>query len=541
MRRNPNAIDGFAPRKRAGRTIGGEQSPLTAAHPRAQQVDQKLPRPIVTAGDQTPRTTVSRQEIDDSLKDIDDSTRQPKAQKKGLFGRFKKEKKPISKRKKWTKRIIIAIILIILGIGAYVGIQALLASGKIFQGNIFGILQNAPLKEDANGRTNILVFGTSGSVDDQEHEGANLTDTLMVLSINQTKKDAYMVSLPRDFYVEYGAACLEGYQGKINSMYACYSDAQTDEESEAKGAKALQDKIGQITGLELQYYAHINWAVVAGSIDAIGGVDVDVQGDGSCGASGYAVVDYNMKIQYTAGTHHMGGEEALRFSRARGAAGGCGLGDGDFDRQLNQQKVLKAMQKKAVSAETLTNVGKVTGLVDALGQNLRTNFDTSEIRTLMSLGNEIETDKIQTIDLVAEDNRLIVSGNIPGAGSTQVPAAGTYDYSEISAFINKTMNSTEVTKEAANVALFNGSGVAGYAQERADALAEQGFTVTTVDNAPEGTYEKVEIYDVTQSKPATKAKLEKDYGVKAKTTTPPVQVVGDTDIVVIYGEAASAN
>lgn len=545
MRKSSHPIDGFIPRESRRPLGNANQTSLTRAGESNRRGIGQATKPITTSPQPTaptrvapdPKRRVSKREIDDSLNQIDDEPEQPK--RRGIFRR-KSPKKPQSRRKKIIKRVLLFLLLIALLVGGYVGFKTLQAGSSIFKGNLFSIIQSKPLKMDANGRTNVLIFGTSGSIDDENHPGANLTDTIMVLSVDQNKKNAFMVSLPRDLYIEYGDTCLEGNRGKINSMYECFTNGENDETSEAAGAKALQEKVGAVTGLDLQYYAHINWAVVVGAIDAIGGVDVDVQGDGSCGTSKYAVIDYNMNVKYAAGVHQMGGEEALRFSRARGAAGGCGLGRGDFDRQVNQQKVLKAMREKAASAETLTNLGKVTGLIDALGKNLRTSFETSEIQTLMSLANGIPSDKIQTIDLKEPTNELIVGDMISGA-SIQVPRAGTYDYTEITSFINKSLNANDVTREAANVALFNGSNMAGYAKARSDALEERGFTISAVDNAPEGTYSRVEIYDLTKTKSATVTKLEQIYGVTRKTTASPISVSADTDIVVIYGPTDSAN
>jgi LCP family protein required for cell wall assembly len=544
MRKTPHLIDGFIPRESRrplGNTNGASLARAGKSNRRAVGKGASLRAISVQKNDvgiqSEPLRRVSKQEIDASLSQIDDEPEQLK--RRGVFRR-RAPKKQHSTRKKIIKRVSRLIIIVVLLIGGYIGYRTLQAGSSIFRGNIFGIVQSKPLKMDSNGRTNVLVFGTAGSVEDGDHPGANLTDTLMVLSVDQNKKDAYMVSLPRDLYIEYGQTCPEGYRGKINSMYECYTEGEGDTASEVRGAEALQGKVGTITGLELQYYAHINWAVVVGAIDAIGGVDVHVEGDGSCGMSEYTIIDYNMKIKYTAGLHQMSGADALSFSRARGAAGGCGLGRGDFDRQVNQQKVLKAMREKAASVETLTNLGRVTGLIDALGQNLKTNFDTSEVQTLMSLANSIPSDKIQTIDLKEPTNELIVGDMLAGA-SIQIPREGMYDYSEIQAFINKSLNSNEVTREAANLVLLNGSHIEGYAKARSEALNKRGFTITAIDNAPEAVYERVEIYDVSGVKSATLSKLEQIYGVKRKTGVAPLSVSADTDIIVIYGPTNSAN
>lgn len=541
MRKAPKAIDGFVPRN-ANRKVGEVDSKRRlgqAEHANPIGADTNTTR-AWTGNLPAPRP-VTRQEVDDSLKDIDDETEvKPKRR---LFGR-RRNKPPVSRRRKIIKRSILAFVVIVLLVAAFIGIKAFIAGTSIFKGNIFDIFQNAPLKTDAKGRSNILVFGTSGSIDDTRHDGADLTDTLMVLSIDQKKKNAFMISLPRDLYVDYGAACAEGYQGKINSMYDCYSNGGTNDEA---GAKALQKKIKQVTGLSMQYYAHINWAVVVSAVNAVGGVDVNVEGNGYnyyCINSGIpkgGIVDVNMGIKYAPGKHHMNGEQALRFSRARGSAGACGLDRGDYDRQANQQKVLVALRQKAVSAGTVTNLGKVTGLIDALGKNLRTDFATSEIRTLMSLAQDIPSDKIKSISLVGDDKNLIVGDMINGA-SVQLPVAGMYEYSEIQSYIKKKVYANAISREDAHVALFNGSGVEGYASQQSDRLEALGFTVTAAGNAPQGSYQSVEIYDLSNGKnPATKSKLESVYGVTAKKGKGPITVTGDTDFVVIFGATPSAN
>ena len=546
MPKKSASIDGFVPRS-SGRSIGDIHKTSLGRSDGKTTIDKgdETSRPITTADlKKTRKKSISRSEIDDSLKGIEDEEKAA-PRRKGLFRR--KVKQPKSRRRKIIGRIIKLVLILAILTGGYLGFKAITASTAIFKGKLFGIFQTKPLKMDVNGRTNVLVFGTSGSIEDQnkplsqQHEAANLTDTLMVLSVDQKKKDAYLVSLPRDLYIDYGAVCSEGNQGKINSMYDCYSEAG---KNDAAGAKALQKKMKEVTGLTMQYYAHINWAVVTGAISAVGGVDVEVKGNGLCSPYGFpdgSVVDFNMKVNYKPGVHRMNADQALRFSRARGAnpnGVNCGLDQGDFDRQQNQQKVLVALRKKAASGETLTNLGKVTGLIDALGQNLRTDFDTSEIQTLMGLAKDIPTDKITSINLVDKENAVIGSGSIPGAGSTQVPTAGTYEYSQIHRFIRKKITSNDITREDAKVAIFNGSGATGYAKKREAALEKQGFNITMASNAPVGKYARVEIYDFSDGeKPKTKAKLEALYSVKAKKGTPPVYVAADTEFVIIYGKA----
>ncbi|MDX2776232.1 LCP family protein [Streptomyces caniscabiei] len=529
MTKQQPSLDGFVPR-RPGSQLGDLHP---GSIPKVPHADRPLtPQPQRQMQSPTglrPVAGVTRTDLDESLKGIDlgdDSG------KKGT-----RKKKSPNRRRRIIKWSIIVFILIILGVGGYLLYKALGASNQIFKGNPLDIIQNQPLKEDANGRSNILVFGTSE--DDPEHGGADLTDSIMVLSVNQKKKDAYMVSIPRDLYVDYSAACPEGMNGKINSLYSCFAG----DGDEAAGAAALQKKVGEVLGLDIQYYAHLNYTAVREAVDAVGGIDVTIESEDPRG-----ILDRNFDwkcnydcyfVNYKNGeTVHLDGEHALALARARNAAGGYGLPNGNFDREKNQQKIIKALREKAVSAGTLANISKVSSLLDALGNNLRTNFETKEIRTLMSLGNDIKSDNIKSVSLVEEGDMQVTTGNINGASIVQ-PVAGLFDYSGIHAYVSKIINANDITKEGAKVVVLNGSGVAGKAQEEADALTAEGFTITAVDNAPSDVA-TTEIYQIGEGMSATKAKLESLYGVKVTAGTPPADIAEGTNFVVIIGPSAQA-
>jgi polyisoprenyl-teichoic acid--peptidoglycan teichoic acid transferase len=536
MTKQRPTLDGFVPR-RPGSQLGGHH----AGAPTPPEAPQGLQMPSVEPTRHQPTTlrpsnTASiRSEIDESLRSIDTGDELPGGKK----GRRRKNKKPQTRARRIVKWVSIALVVILVVVGAWLAYKALRASNNIFKGNIFDIIQSQPLKEDANGRSNILIFGTSE--DDPEHGGADLTDSIMVVSVDQDKKNAFMISIPRDLYVEYGDVCPEGYRGKINSMYSCFAG----EGDEAAGANALKAKVGEVLGLDIQYYTHLNYTAVRQSVDAVGGVDIKIESedprgildrnfDWKCGYKCYFVNYKNGEVA------HMDGEHALAFARARNASGGYGLPNGNFDREKNQQKVIQALREKAVSAGTLTNIGKVTGLIDALGDNIRTNFETKEIRTLMTLGNDIKSDAIKPVSLVEEGNMLVTTGNIGGASIVQ-PVAGLLDYGDIAAYVHKTLNATDVTREAAGVAVYNASGIGGMAQTQADKMSEKGMNILSVDNAPDGNYTGVEIYQIGEGKKATKAALEKMYSVKVKISTPPVSVAEGTNFVVIIAKDLSGN
>lgn len=540
MTRPRNSVDGFIPR-RSGAPVGrnqemGEQlRPLSTASSAPRPLPPEKKAPVAPAHGLTRSGTVSglsRADLDESLKDLSDTPPVPKKRRKlrrsGTWG--------VRRIIKW---FVIIVVLIGLAVGGWLGYKAISNMNTVFTGGIFGLAQKKPLKQDANGRSNVLIFGTSEDSADHADSGSLLTDSMMVLSVNQEKKDAFMVSIPRDLWVKLDEPCSVGWQEKINSVYQCGSDFG---ENPAAGAAALQKKVGEVLGLDIQYYGQIDYSVVTRAVDAVGGVDVTIESN----PAGVGILDRNFDwkcnyqcyyVKYKDGeTVHLDGERAMMLSRARNAQGGYGLAAGNFDREKNQQKILKAVREKALSLGTLTNVKKVTELLDAMGSNLKTNVDKSEVQTIMSLASEIHTEAITSLSLNDEKSMLVVNGRV-GAASVVLPVAGMFEYSQIQAFIAKASSMDPAAKEGAAIDVLNGSGVLGIAQKEADWLEDKGLTIGEVGNSPEGSYAATLVYQRTARMGATRAKLETLYGVKVITEIP-ASLGGEADFIIVIGENA---
>lgn len=538
MKNKRPSLDGFVSRGTPA-ALGGHHQKKPDENSLRQTLHTSSRRESAELSTKPTETTIGRASIRESLQSLDNDSPAEKKVSRREKQRLRREKKHAHpRRRRLIKWAIILVITAIVAVVAYTAIVAFITTNKIFEGGIFGLTQKQALKEDANGRSNFIIFGTAEDDEGGEHGGANLTDSLMVLSVNQTTKDAFMVSIPRDLWVEFGTACLSGYQGKANEIYSCYSN---DGQDEAAGTAALQKKVGGILGLDIQYYAHLNFTAVTELVDAVGGVDVTIESedprgildrnfDWKCGYRCYLVkYDNGQKV-------HLDGVHALALARARNAAGGYGLPNGNFDREKNQQKIIKALREKAMSAGTLTNLGKVTGIMNALGNNLRTNIDTKEIQTLMSIANDIPSDAIHSLTLVDKENPLVTTGMI-GASSAVYPIAGQFNYTAIQAYIAKHATSNPVSKEGARIVVLNGTDTAGVAQIEADALTAKGYTISAYDNAPDGSYGAVEIYKIGEGNTATAEALKKYYQVDTiKTSTPPLAVDKNVSFVIVIGK-----
>lgn len=543
MRQQSGSINGFVPKRRRTHPSRQLQAPtgeLPTVAKRHVAATQSVVHPTsISHSTASKPDSPLATEISASLQSLDPSNESLKPSKKS-----KKSKKPWSKRRKIITWSIVGLLALVVGIGGFIAYKALSAGSSILQGSIFDIIQNQPLKQDTNGRSNILILGTSE--DDPGHSGANLTDSMMIMSIDQNKKQVDMFSIPRDLYVKYGMACNSGYEGKINEYYSCSNDG-TDSASEQDRLAKTSKFIGDIFGIDIQYAVHVNNTVIKTAVDAVGGVDVDIEGDGPVpvGVQPGSILDRNFDwrcnytcyyVKYSPGVHHLDGAHALFLAEARGdSAPTYGLINSNPDREINQQKIIVALKQKAVSTGTLANPTKVMSLIDALGGNLRTNFQTKELQTLIKLGSDIKPEAINRVSLDSGDTPYFKSANYNGS-SVVIPTAGAFDYSQIQAVVKQKLSSDPAVREGANIAVFNGTGIAGVAQTQASKLTDQNFTVTDIDNAPTGTYDSVEIYQIGNGMSATRAKLESEFKVQTKTTTPPVTVPDGTNFVIIFGK-----
>ena len=543
MKKRSTSINGFIPRRPSGR-LGELHNEKKRSHIKL-AVRRTLDNKATDAnariiGQASSDRSLGRADIEESLQGID-NLESEKGSSKKLSRRqrrlmAKMARKPRGKIFKIFKWLGIIFIIALISIGGYMGYKFINAGQNIFQGNILDIFKNQPLKQDGNGRSNFLILGTSE--DDPGHGGADLTDSILIVSIDQKSKNAYIFNVPRDLYVKYGRDCNSGYSGKINEYFMCSA------ETEQARLTATQKFVGDIFGLNIQYGVHVNHTVIKKVVDAIGGIDVDIQG--SNGAPGVFDRNFDWRcnykcylVKYDNGVHHLDGEHALFLAMARGdVAPTYGLANSNFDREKNQQKILIAIRDKALSTGVLTNLGTITGIIDALGDNLRTNIQSSEIRTLTQVASEIKSADTHTLSLFGEDKSVVTTGNYGGA-SVVMPSAGIFEYGEIQSFIRKSTTNDPVARENAPIVVLNGSGQVGYGKTKADELTAAGYNILLVDTAPGGTYENVEIYQIGTDNNATAAKLSNLYGVTIKKTAPPTTVNGDVRFVIIFGSTTN--
>jgi len=504
--------------------------------------DMSTVQPLRLAGEDTRHARRSTSMgVDMTLDDFEVPGKRKKA------GKGFRIRKPSKRAVKWA---FIVLFVALVGYGGFFAWKVISNSGKIFNGNPFAALfDQKALKTDQYGRTNVLIFGTSED-DPAEaagsHPGAYLTDSIMIASFSKTEKNAYLLSVPRDLWVDYGKQCFNGYRGKINAFYLCATGQNNDgtPKDEQGGQKAFRQMVGSIFGVDLQYSVHLDYKVLQQAVDAVGGITVTIDSSDPRG-----VLDRNFywtckfrcyMVKYPNGSANLDGIHALYLARARGDDNGqatYGFGGGNFDREKYQQKILIALKAKATSAGVLSNPVTVTNLLDSLGNNVRTNIQSDEVKSFISLLQDVDSKKIKQLTLVDPNNMLVTTGMVDGQSVVE-PLAGVTDYSDIQHYVKVNISGDKIAQEAADITVLNSSGVSGQAGKWADKIESAGMPVGTIDTAPTGINQgQIVIYDLTGGKkPATLSKLKSTIkGSKVITSGLPAGVTSSSDFVIIVG------
>lgn len=400
--------------------------PAAAAKPKATKPAPKAKQATKTTKsvESKSKEPISRKDIDDALSSIDQETKSlsdpppPKKRKRDKGDPWSKRRKIIT----WSIVGVIVTVLVLLGIYAFRVAQN---TTNMLEGSMFDLFKSDSLQTDSNGRSNVLIFGTSE--DDPDHGGALLADSIMVLSVDPETKESFTVSVPRDMWVKYDTPCSLGREGKINATYVCALSAKNGNKHEA--SLVFASKVSQVTGLNIQYYAAVNYSVVRNLVDSLGGIEVNIQSEDPRG-----IYDVATDFKLTNGTHHLDGETALKFSRARNAEGGYGLSQSNFDREKNQQLVLRAIQDRALQTGTLIDPSKVLALTDSLGDNIRTNVRTAELRTAVGVAAGVRSADMASRPLNDPGNMLVTTDRHNDQSIVR-PVKGLTDYSDIHEYL----------------------------------------------------------------------------------------------------------
>ncbi|GAA2684905.1 LCP family protein [Actinoplanes palleronii] len=229
-----------------------------------------------------------------------------------------------------------------------------------------------------DGAVNLLMLGLDTRAGWEKSGLGSRSDTIIVLHIPASRDKMQMLSIPRDTYAQIPAdeeLHFGGSSGRINGAFMYGSQGTGGWKG---GMKLATKAVHDLTGISFNGVVIIDFAGFKDILEALGGVRMCV--DQRMWSSHY-VVDGKGKISYAKGAdptsppsnalwfekgcRDMKAWEALEYSRLRHSA------NGDYDRQRHQQQLLKAMAKKATSNGVLTNMSKLSKLLEAAGSSLK--------------------------------------------------------------------------------------------------------------------------------------------------------------------------
>lgn len=453
------------------------------------------------------------------------------------------------RRRSWVRRVaILAVLLLLLGGGIF-GFKILAASNKITttERSILGQLKDLLFKQgnalagEHDDRINILLMAIGG----EGHSGQNLADTVMVLSIRPSDNAVGIMSIPRDLYVQVPD---ENYFTKINAVHA-YGEAK----KKGTGPLLIKQKVEEITGQTMSYYARVDFTAFKQIVDAVGGINITIEN---------SFFDYWHKIAFSAGTETMNGERALAYVRARYIEGPEG---GDFKRAARQQQTLLAIREKVFSVNTAFDFGAANAILNSLSDNIRTDMELWEMKRFYEIARQIDRTKVTTVVLTTGPRGVL-------AGSTEVlsgvPASilkpRTGDYGEIQAMMNNiftTAGAPALTAAPAEttppqksatpeptvspspakkvtVEVRNGTNITGLAKEVSGTLQQKGYDVTAVGNAAKRDNATTTIYALKQDDESAAKNIAELLEARADVDLPEGEAASEAQVVVILGEDA---
>ncbi|HOX10666.1 MAG TPA: LCP family protein [Candidatus Moranbacteria bacterium] len=321
--------------------------------------------------------------------------------------------------------------------------------------------EKQPLRGEQAERINILLLGAAG----EKKPGGNLTDTIMVMSIDTKNKKVALLSLPRDFYARIPASTREDATstrgGPDSESYAKINTLYPIGLKQDDGINLIKSAVSEILDEEINYYLVLDFEGFKKVINDIGGINITNERD--IYDPRYPGPNYSYEtFSLAKGFHTLDGETALKYVRER-----HNDPEGDFGRAKRQQQVIQAVKNKIFSAKTFLNVMTLNDLLTTLGNSVRTDISFEEIDDFINLSQEVDMQNITNVvvDAWKKDSLLKVS-HVPTANAMMfilVPRVGNYseiqDLSENIFDLNKIKKRQEaIAAEEAKVGIINQSG-----------------------------------------------------------------------------------
>lgn len=266
--------------------------------------------------------------------------------------------------------IIGAVLIIML---LFFGIAKAISSIDL---SVFLTVAGEKLEIDENGNSNFMILGSGG----ENHEGSDLTDSIIVVSVNHEKESVTMLSIPRDTYI------IDKKVGnsRINQVYPSAQRYYGDRKQAAEHTKSVLE---DMLDIPIHYWITMNFNGFVEIIDILGGIEIIVKSsiyDPYYPKDGTYLYE---PFSIGAGLQQMDGATALKYARSRQTTS-------DFDRSRRQQEIIYAAKEKALKTNILFSREKINEILQSLQDNIQTNISVREILTLGGMAENFSREDI---------------------------------------------------------------------------------------------------------------------------------------------------
>ncbi|MEK7655534.1 MAG: LCP family protein [Patescibacteria group bacterium] len=381
--------------------------------------------------------------------------------------------------------------------------------------------KNGDVIATPDGRLNIMLFGVGGA----NHDGSELTDTIILASVDTKDNRVGLLSIPRDLAYPLGSARFQ----RINAL-----NAYAEQDHPGQGSTLAAKDIGQLFSVRIDHAIKVDFRGFEKFIDALDGIDLTIERDFA--DYSYPTLDDKWQtISFKAGSQHMDGSKALIFVRSRHGTNGEGS---DFARSRRQQLVIQAVRNKLFSLGVLTSPSKIAELWGVVSAHVQTDLSPWDMVKLAPMAMNMDGEKIITNALTDAPDGELVAANVDGAFMLFPKRP---DWSELrliaqNPFATKTERDAQNRpSEVVRVEIKNGTTRTGFATQVSALLKKQGYSVTGTGNAVRRGYEKTVIFDLTGGKMTDElARLKKLLHANVSTVLP--SWASDTSTRIVYSD-----
>lgn len=228
-------------------------------------------------------------------------------------------------------------------------------------------------------KNEVLFLLMGVDAEDVKNSKGTRTDTMMLTKINFDTGKIDMLSIPRDTRV-----LVKGKEDKVNHAHA-YG-----------GPSLTMDSVQNFLNLDIDYYVKVDYKVVMGIVDAIGGVEIDVPFNMKYrdDTPGFPLLDINLKK----GLQILDGKDAHDFLRYR-----KGYPEGDLGRIKAQQYFMKELIKQTLKPKNLLKLPK---LAETYFENIETNIPWTVMLKGVASAKKINVDEMVTATVPGENQRI---------------------------------------------------------------------------------------------------------------------------------------